>query len=138
MFQIISRQSRKPIVPGIDIFADGRCTVRTYGGEEVERFLLPQDVQALLEFFERQGLYSISNDSIKRAIEAQLATNHEIAPVIAVDGSETRIAARALNKQVEVSCYVLELHIENYPAVIELRTVKTCVERVYEIAGRID
>jgi hypothetical protein len=129
MFRVISQRSGKPIVPGIDIFADGRCAVRTYNGEEVERFLLPKDVQVLLEFFEERGLYSISSDSIKRAIEKQFVTNPETVHVVVIDGHEANIAARnSSSKQVEISCYALDDQLKNYSSVSELRTVKNCVE----------
>src|SRR6266516_38874 len=61
MIRVISRRSGMEITPGIDIFADGRCVVRTFRGEELERKLEPSDVRRLLKFFDRQGLFSISD-----------------------------------------------------------------------------
>jgi hypothetical protein len=148
MIRVVSQRSGAEITPGIDIFADGRCMVRTFRGEEVERRLPPSAVSGLLDFFDRQGLFSISDASIERAIDRELEpVRTELADggvsvstrgrVLVVDSSHTRIAARSPTKKVEISRYALHAELEHYRTVTELRTVQRCVERVYEVAGKI-
>ena len=137
------------ITPGIDIFADGHCVVRTFQGQELERKLQPSAVCGLLDFFERQGLFSISDESIERAIDRELQpVRKELQDggftvatrwrMVVVDSSYTRIAAQTLSKKVEISRYALHSELEHYRTVTELRTVQQCVERVYEVAGKIE
>jgi hypothetical protein len=149
MFRVMSQRSGREITPGIDIFADGRCSVRTFGGEELERSLRRSDVRQLLEFFDRQGLFTISEDSIERAIDRELQPVRTELPdggvsvssrgrVATVDGTHTRIAAHTSTQKVEISRYAMHSELEHYRTVTELRTVQRCVERVYEVAGKID
>lgn len=133
MIRVTSKQSGKTIIPGVDIFADGRCVIRTFRGEENERKLQPSDVRGLLDYFDRQGLFSISDESIKRAI-----TDHYFGQGGgAIDANHTRIAVRTATIQMEVSRNALDREIERYPAVGELRKIQNCVDKVYEIAGKI-
>jgi hypothetical protein len=149
MFRVMSQRSGREITPGIDIFADGRCSVRTFGGEELERSLRRSDVRHLLEFFGRQGLFTVSDDSIERAIDRELQPVRTELPdgsvsvssrgrVVTVDGTHTRIAAHTSTQKVEISRYAMHSELEHYRTVTELRTVQRCVERVYEVAGKID
>jgi hypothetical protein len=57
--------------------------------------------------------------------------------VAIVDSSKTTIAAHTPSKKVEISRYALHAELEHYRTVAELRTVQQCVERVYEVAGKI-
>ena len=149
MIRVVSQRSGVDITPGIDIFADGHCVVRTFQGQELERKLQPSAVCGLLDFFERQGLFSISDESIERAIDRELQpVRKELQDggftvatrwrMVVVDSSYTRIAAQTLSKKVEISRYALHSELEHYRTVTELRTVQQCVERVYEVAGKIE
>jgi hypothetical protein len=148
MIRVISQRSGAEITPGIDIFADGHCRVRTFRGEELEQRLRPSDVHDLLDFFDRQGLFSISNESIERAIDRELQPIRTELPdgsvslsmrgrAAVVDANHTRIAARTSSKKVDISRYALDSELEDYRTVAELRTVQRCVQRVYEVAGKI-
>lgn len=148
MVRVVSQRSGADITPGIDIFPDGRCMVRTFRGEELERKLRPSDVRGLLEFFDRQGLFSISDESIERAIDRELEPVRTELPdggvrfssrgrFLASDSSHTRIAAHTPSKKVDISRYALHLELKHYRTVTELRTVQSCVERVYQVAGKI-
>src|SRR6266850_1951744 len=53
MIQVTSQRSGRVITPGIDIFADGRCLVRRFDGQELEKRLRVGKVRSLLQVFER-------------------------------------------------------------------------------------
>lgn len=147
MFRVISPKTGKVLTPGVDIFADGRCLVRAFDGEELERSLRSSDVTALLDFFDRQGLFAISDESIERAIDRDLKRPVEITledgsvcavnryRITVVDASDTRLIVRAPGKEVRISRYALHCELEEYRTVTELKAVQRCVERVYELAG---
>ena len=148
MIRVISQRSGREITPGIDIFADGRCAVRTFQGEELEKRLPAGEVRSLLEFFEREGLFSISDAAIERAIDRELEPVRTELPdggvqvssrgrVAVTDSNHTRIAARTDSKSVRISRYALDVELEHYRTATELRTVQRCIERVYEVAGKI-
>lgn len=146
--RVLSQRTGKEITPGIDIFADGRCLVRKFDGTEFEKRLRPDDVHGLLQFFERQGLFNISQASIERAIDGA----NEIVWKELPDGSfqgtsparswtthmnHTRIGAVSDSTNVWISRYDLAGEVGQYSTVAELQTVSRCVERVYEVAGKI-
>jgi hypothetical protein len=149
IFRVISPQSGKEITPGVDIYADGRCVVRTSDGQEFEKKLQSADIRRLLKFFDHQGLFSISDESIERAIDRELEPVRTELPgggvmvstrgrVCVVDASFTRIAARTPAKEVDIWRYALKVELDEYRTVTELRTVQRCIERVYDIARKID
>jgi hypothetical protein len=132
MYAVLSKRSGRPIIPGIDIFEDGRCVVRTFNGDESEKVLQKSDVQTLLDFFDQQDLFSISEESITGAVARQGQF------VVFVDGTTTRLAAREGARQFDVSRKCLNRELESYsPNVRELRAMVNCIEKVYEVAGRI-
>ena len=144
MIRVTSRRSGQEITPGIDIFADGRCLVRRFDGQELEKRLHVGEVRSLLQFFESQGLFSISDASIERAIDRELEPMQiggvrvgSRSRVLASDASYTRISARTGSKSVRISRYALASELEHYQSVTGLRTVQTCVQRVYDVAGKI-
>ena len=148
MFRVISQRSGREITPGIEIFADGRCAIRSFGGEEFEKRLRVGEVDSLLEFFEREGLFAISDASIERAIDRELEPVRTELPdggvqwatrgrVLVTDSNHTKIVAQKDSKRVAISRYALDAELEHYRTVTELRTVQRCVERVYEVAGKI-
>ncbi len=130
MFQVLSKQTGQPITPGVLIYADGTCRVRTFDGDELTKAIRPSKVRELLDFFQREGLFSISDESIDRHMKAV-----EPYRVVVVDASDTTIVARQDGKSVRISRYALDLEIQHYPEVPELRAVQKCVERVYETVG---
>ena len=148
MFRILSQHSGQQITPGVEIFADGRCIVRNFQGEEFKKRLHASEVDKLLMFFEREQFFSLSDASIKHAIDRELEpvytelTDGEAwmsirGPVIVIDSNYTKIAARTHSKSVEISQYALDSELDCHPTVTELRTLKRCIDRVYEVAGRI-
>ena len=148
MLRVISRRTGQPLTPGIDIFADGRCLLRRFDGQEVEKRLRPADVRSLLQLFEREGLFSISDESIERAIDRELQPVRTELPdggvqvsargrVAVTDSNHTRIFARTDSQRVKISRYALDSELEHYRTVAELRTVQRCVQRVYDVAGKI-
>ena len=147
MYRIISKRTGAIIIPGVDIFASGRCLLRTVDGEELERRLSPGDVQSLLKFLDGQGLFDISNESIERAIDREVnpvlveLPNGEFSvsgtgPVCVVDASRSRIVAHMGSKRVDISRYALGVEVEHYRAVTELRTVQNCIKKVCEVSAR--
>ena len=130
MFSIRSKRTGQPVVPGVLIYADGTCRVTTSDGDELTKAIKPSKVKELLGFFQREGLFSISDESIDRHMKAVGAYR-----VVVVDASETRIVARQEGKSVRISRYALDLEIQYYPEVPELRAVQKCVERAYETVG---
>ncbi|MEW6307104.1 MAG: hypothetical protein AB1705_26875 [Verrucomicrobiota bacterium] len=148
MIRVISQRSGTDITPGIDIFADGRCAVRTFRGEEITKRLRVGEVDSLLVFFEREGLFSVSDATIERAIDRELEPVRTELPgggfrvsmrgrVLVTDSNHTRIVAQKDSKSVAISRYALNSELEHYRTVTELRTVQRCVDRVYEVAGKI-
>jgi hypothetical protein len=148
MIRVVSRGSGREITPGIDIFADGRCVVRRFDGQELERRLRADEVRSLLQFFEPEGLFSISDASIEHAIDRELEPIRTELPgggvrissrgrVLVTDSNHTRIFARTDSESVRISRYALDSELEHYRTVTELRTVQRCVQRVYDVAGQI-
>jgi hypothetical protein len=94
-----------------------------------------------LEFFEREGLFTISDASIERAIDRELAPVRTELPGGGVrvsypsrryvtDCNYTSIAIRTAAQTSRIERYALSFEIEWYPQVIELQTVQRCVQRV--------
>jgi hypothetical protein len=148
MFRVISQSSGKLFDPGVDIFADGRCMVRTIDGKEYERRLRLSEVRSLLGFFEGQGFFVLSTEVIELAIDRDLEQRllHVELPdgsivvtkrsrVCGVDGSDTRIVARTPSRTVDISRYLLSCELEEYQTVNELKIVQRCIEKVYKVAG---
>ena len=91
---------------------------------------------------------SISDASIERAIDRELEPVRTQLPgggvrvssrfrVLVADSNHTRILARTDSKTVRISRYALPSELEHYQTVTELRTVQRCVQRVYDVAGKI-
>lgn len=148
MFYILAKNSGEVIVPGVDIFSDGRCIVRNFDGEVIEKKLSASKVRDLMDFFSREGLFDISTASIDRAIDRELQPIVTELPgggsmtssrgrVLVVDGSVTCLAVRTLAKQVEISRHALSCELKEYQTVVELRAVDRCIKRVYQVAGNI-
>jgi hypothetical protein len=126
MIRVLSRRTGKDIIPGVDIFADGRCVIRTFAGKERQKKLKPSQVNALLEFFEREGLFRISKESIENAIRESPDGQIDV-----VDANRTTIAVDMGSKKTRISRNALDEEVKFYRTVIELQVMKKCVERVY-------
>jgi len=144
MIRVISRESGRDITPGVEVFADGSCRIKTVEGDEYTTKLERSTVRGLLSFLEREGLFSISDESIERAIDRELQPVRTELPgggvsftsrgrVFVTDSAHARISARAGTNSVRISRYALESEIEHYRTVTELRTVQRCIQRVYDV-----
>ena len=59
MFRVVSKTSGRDIVPGIDIYVDGQCSVRRFDGTELQKRIKPSELSALLGFFDESGFFPI-------------------------------------------------------------------------------
>jgi hypothetical protein len=84
-----------------------------------------------LRFFEGEGLQSISNELLERRINDA----YPFKRVFVVDSHETRINVQDGTRSVRLSRYALDMELEYYPDVKELRTIQNCVDRVDETVG---
>ena len=131
MFYIRSKKTGLHMTPGVDIFADGKCNVRTFHGAEFTKTITRSKLEELLHWLEGEGLFSISEDVIERRIRETSPEKR----VVVVDSGYTRLAAQQGAQTVKLSRYALDAEIENYPEVSELRTIQKCVDRVYATVG---
>ena len=147
MIRVVSKRSGMDITPGVDVFTDGRCLVRTFDGDELQRRISPADVDRLLGYFEEQRLLTLTDDIIDRSIEQQLQPKREELPGGGVrvgfpsrhyvtDCNYTSIAVRTAAQTSRIERYALSHEIEWYPQVAELQTVQQCVQRVYDVIGQ--
>ena len=147
MLRVISKRSGKDIIPGVHIFADGHCQVRTFDGHEFHRWISPSEVERLLRYFEEQHLVSLTDAIIEQSIEQQLQPKREELPGGGVrvsypswhyvtDCNYTSIAVRTDTQRLRIERYALSHQIEWYPQVAELQIVQRCVQRVYDVLGQ--
>jgi hypothetical protein len=62
------QKSDQRIVPGYDLFTNGKCLLRTSESNEITFNLSPEEVADLVSFCRKQGFFSISNESLEKAI----------------------------------------------------------------------
>lgn len=134
-------------IPGVEIFADGRCYVKTQAGDEFDRRITPDEVESLLHYFQEQGLFSLSDPKISEIIEKYVST-----PTIVDlpgggqtvtypgrhffhDGIRDSISVRTEALSFAVRGRPLLYELEAYPSIAELRTLHECIKRVYDAAG---
>ncbi len=149
----ISKKSGKRTIPGYDMFADGKCSLRTSEGDEFTLKLSPEEVANLISFSKEQGFFSISNESLEKAsrpissIDLQLVTN-EVSGVISVEvfGGSTTYSGPAMEMhgdQVTVSIqdgtiknsisrYNLPREIKHYTNLTQFQIIGRCVDKIDE------
>jgi len=149
MMYTVSKENGKRILPGCDIFADGRCFLRSVDGDEITMRLPQGEVDDLLKFCEKQGFFSTSNKSLETSTKPQhylLVTNDASGlpsivtievPLVTVgnpawvtDGTTTSIAIRCGASSNSISRYELDSEIAHYSSVPEFQIVGRCIERV--------
>ncbi|HEY1170714.1 MAG TPA: hypothetical protein VGH19_05030 [Verrucomicrobiae bacterium] len=146
----ISKKSGKRIIPGYDIFADGKCSLRSSEGDEFTLKLPPEEVTGLVSFSKEQGFFSISNESLEKAsypitsIDLQLVTN-EISGVVSVEviGATSTYSMETHANQVTVSIqdgtvknsisrYNLHKEIKHYTNLTQFQIIGRCVDKIDE------
>lgn len=141
---VMSQESRLAIVPGIDIFPDGRCLVRRPDGSEQRKDIGRARVRELVEFFDDRGLFFLTNDALDaRLSEADvpqinvdrggasvLYKLREAAPVNYRTGLQVRLEGMT----VLLSRWDLDLELRWFPQVRELHIIRACVDKVFEAA----
>jgi hypothetical protein len=59
----VKSKSGEQIIPGIDIYSDGRVAIRRYDGSEATKRLAKDAIQKLLDRLERTRFYNITEES---------------------------------------------------------------------------
>lgn len=147
--RVYSKSSGAELLPGVELYNDGRCVLRTFRGEEIHKSFHRAAVVRLLKLWKRQGLFSISSDAIEKAksTERQRRTvvtdlpdgsfSIETPPIrtTPTDMVQMRITARTETETVLLSVNGLLWQIESFPAIREYRTMRRCVNEVYKVTG---
>ena len=138
-----SKLTQRTLVPGIDIFPDGRCFVRRLDGTELAKNLGPADVRELVAFFDAQGLFFLSNDALEKRLEEMdvpqiqvdrkgpsvLYKLREAAPVNYRTGLQVRLEGQTIL----LARWDLDLELRWFPQVRELRVIRACVDKVFAV-----
>lgn len=139
-----SQRTQRTIVPGIDIFPDGRCLVRRLDGTEQEKSIGTAGVREMVAFFDEKGLFFLSDEAIEKRLEAmdvpQIQVDRsgpsvfhklrESAPVNYRTGLQVRLEGQTIL----LARWDLDLEIHWFPQLRELRVIRACVDKVFAVA----
>lgn len=136
MIRVVSKTSGRDIIPGIDIYADGRCLIRRFDGTEPEKRLTPSELSELLRFLDQSGFFGLSEVQIESKVEAtQHLPSGGIRVRSVIDANYTSVFARTISKTNRIERYALDFELEWYPEIAELRVMRDAFRRVHEIVG---
>lgn len=134
MSRVVSKISGREIVPGIDIYADGRCLIRRFDGTEPEKRVSPSEVSELLRFLDQSGFFGLSNFLIDSKVDAaQRLPGAGIKGV--TDDYYTFICARTTSKTNDIERYAIDFELEWYPEIAELKVMRDAFRRIHEVVG---
>jgi hypothetical protein len=129
-----SQKTRKEMIPGIDIFSDGRVSVRRYDGYEATKHIDPEVVRRLAASLMRTRFYKVTEDSF----EAELAraqkdgvTERTVITDCPVWGLRVRLGGVTRSTKY----YALWEMAEHYPKNRQLKTLKDAILQVYAAVG---
>jgi hypothetical protein len=136
MFTVVSKTSGRHIVPGIDIYADGRCLIHRFDGTESEKRVAPSELSELLRFLDQSGFFGMSNFLIDSKVKAaQLLPGGGIRMRSVTDANYILIFARTISKTNRIERYALDKELEWYPEIAELKAMRDAFRRVHEVVG---
>jgi|KBSSwiStaDraftv2_1062776.scaffolds.fasta_scaffold211830_5 hypothetical protein len=136
MFSVVSKTSGKYLVPGIDLYADGRCLIRRFDGTEREKRVAPSELSELLRFLDQSGFFGMSNFLIDSKVKAaQILPGGGIRMRSVTDANFILISARTTSKTNRIERYALDEELEWYPEIAELKAMRDAFRRVHEVVG---
>ena len=136
MFRVVSKTSGRDIVPGIDIYVDGQCSVRRFDGTELQKRIKPSELSALLSFFDESGFFRLSALQMDSKVEAaHRLPSGGIHGHSVTDSSYIGVFARTQSKTNHIERYALDHELEWYPDIAELKLLGDVFRRVHEVVG---
>jgi len=134
--RIISPQTGVDMIPGVDIYADGLCTIRRFDGTEAQRRISQCQIAALVRFFETERVLGLTDAAIEQAISSDIRHQLEQSNSVSMVGSTHQIRTQLVIRQptllTQVSRYGLSDEIKSHPSAWELVAVERCVGKIYE------
>ena len=134
------------IIPGVDMYDDGRCIIRTFDGREFQKTITNDKVRDLLAYLERHGVFGISRAAIDQSIDRL----HEPTTNLLADGTMsiswpmrafvsdagfTELTVRTGTNSLTIGREALYFEAKHYPQVLELRALTNFVHKIYETVG---
>jgi hypothetical protein len=136
MRYVISKTSRKVIIPGIDIYSYGRCSIRKFDGTEIERQVPPVMVSELLRFLDQSGFFEVTAMEIDSKVQvARHSPDGSLVLHFVSDDIYTAVSARTASKTNRIERYALDHELEWYPEIMELKLLRDAIHRVCEVVG---
>jgi hypothetical protein len=129
-----SQKSGKKIVPGIDIYSDGRVIVRRYDGSEASKHIDKTAVETLLQSLDSLRFYKISEKSFDAEVNKSNPPG-EVERIVITDCPIWRIRTRDAGVIHSTKFYGLWEMAKYYPNIKELETLKDAILMVYLAVG---
>jgi hypothetical protein len=134
--QVVSEKSGKTIFPGIDIYADGRCSIRRWNGTEFEHQISKETLAELLRKLQESGFFGLSTAEIDEALRREESRQGRMRsrghqPV-------TKVVARTLTRTNSVEQYGIDWKLKTYPQVKEVGAFFDCMRHIHEAAGETE
>jgi hypothetical protein len=129
-----SQKSGRKIIPGIDIYSDGRVLVRRYDGSEATKHIDRTAVETLLRSLDDTRFYKITEDSFNTEVNKANPPG-EVERIVVTDCPVWRIRTRNAGVTHSTKFYGLWEMAEHYPNIEQLKTLKGAILMVYSAVG---
>ena len=129
-----SQKTGKKIIPGIDMYSDGRVAIRRYDGSEATKHIDPEAVRHLAASVARTKFYEITEDSFNAELaraEKGGVTERIVITDCPIWGLRTHINGVTRSTKY----YGLWEMSEHYPRNRQLKTLKDAILQVYAAVG---
>lgn len=143
----ISKKSSQRIILGYDIFTDGKCSLRSFEGDEITFNIPSEEVVNLVLFCKEQGFFSISNESLEKTLQPktfQYVTNELSAlstivevkilsmdgPAMEMHGDQVTVSIQDGTLKNSVSRYNLHKEINYHTNLTEFQIIGRCMNKI--------
>jgi hypothetical protein len=131
-WQVTSKKTGATIDPGIDIYADGRCSIRRWDGTEIEHMVSKETIGELLRNLHQSEFFEMTTAELDEAISREQSREGTMRFI--TDQAVTRIVARTPTRTNSVEQYAIDWKLRTYPKVEELGAFFECMRHIHKAA----
>jgi len=129
-----SQKSGKKIIPGVDIYSDGKVIVRRYDGSEATKHIDKPAVEKLLRSLDSTKFYKVTEESFDAEVNKSNPPG-EVERIVVTDSVVWRIRTRNAGVTHSTKFYGLWEMAEHYPNIEQLKTLRGAILMVYSAVG---
>jgi hypothetical protein len=129
-----SQKSGKKIIPGVDIYSDGKVIVRRYDGSEATKHIDKPAIEKLLRSLDSTKFYKVTEESFDGEVNKSNPPG-EVERIVVTDSVVWCIRTRNAGVTHSTKFYGLWEMAEHYPNIEQLKTLKDAILMVYSAVG---